>query len=45
MNKLDFNMLPISIKKYIDGLEYIIDDIGKSNSLVYIFDELELHTR
>lgn len=42
MNELDIKSLPLSIRKYLDGLKYSIDNIGKSNSLVYIFDDYVL---
>lgn len=39
MNKIDFNALPSSIKKYINNLDYAVDNIGKSDSVVYIFED------
>lgn len=39
MNELDFKALPSSIRKYVNNLNYTVDDIGKSDSIVYIFDD------
>lgn len=35
-------ILPDKIKKIIDGMAYQLDDVGKSDSCVYIFDEMVL---
>ena len=40
--KLDIKSLPLSIRKYLDGLKYSIDNIGKSNFYRYL-DEFYLN--
>lgn len=41
MKNIEFN-LPTKIKKMIEGMTYQVDDIGKSDSRVYIFDKMVL---
>ena len=40
MNELrEIYHVPESIMGYLDGLNYKVDDIGKSNSNIFIFDD------
>lgn len=38
----DFNSFPSEIKKRISGLDYRIDNIGESGSVVIMFDDMVL---
>ena len=41
MKNIEF-ILPYKIKNMIEGMTYQVDDIGKSDSRVYIFDKMVL---
>ena len=41
MKNIEF-ILPTKIKKMIEGMTYQVDDIGKSDSRVYILDKMVL---
>jgi len=42
MEELDFESLPASIRTIVNGLPYICDNVGKSNSKVYLFEDYVL---